>query len=105
MIEPHFQIRLIARLAAWVAFATVITGVVTWGVLNYEDRTQPGSYFYVQPEGGSAPVILKRSGLILPAVALSGGVVVIGSLFLPGRSRRIRQTLESSPCRPPATLA
>jgi HAMP domain-containing protein len=70
-IEPHFQTRFVLRLAGWVAFATLLTGLVTYGVLTYEDRLAMGDLMYISPEGGPAPHPMTRLSLIVPSVALS----------------------------------
>jgi hypothetical protein len=89
-IEPHFQVRFVTRLAAWVTLATVVTGVVTGFVLNYQDRLASGDLMMISPEGGPAPQVLTRLGLIVPSVLVALAVnltlIVLFSVFY---SRRL----------------
>lgn len=90
IIEPGFQFRFITRLAAWVAFATLVTGLVTWIALSYQDGLIVGDYFYILPEGGAPPKIMSHSAIILPTVLLSLIVnLTLSILFALFYSRRL----------------
>lgn len=102
IVEPHFQLRFTARFAAWVAFATCVTGLMAWAVIAYVDSTASADLFLVSPEGGPQPSALGRTELILPtvlaALALNLTLSVLAALFysrrLAGPVHKLRLALQ-----------
>lgn len=101
LIEPRFQVHLMLRLAGWVTLATALTGGVMFAFLAVADRRAAGDFFFVVREAGYHPVLLHRSDILLPALAVSLAVNLVlclaFTLFytqrLAGPLHRLRQEM------------
>ena len=69
LVEPRFQVPFLARMAGLVGLSTIMTAALVVALLAGSDPG--GDYFLVRPEEGSHPLLLSRTQIALPAVALS----------------------------------
>lgn len=112
LVEPRFQIQMMLRMAGWAVLATLVTAACIEVFLLVADQRWPGDFFFVRPEAGSHPMLLKRAEIILPAVAVSLVInLILGlaatlfySLRLAGPLHRIAQDMlriaRNEPVRP-----
>ena len=108
-IEPRLQQRIILQWGLLVLLSTIITYFVTTAFVVYQDKSEKGTYFYVQDVMGSDPVAVKRHQIALPVLVIAGSisflVTCLAGIFfshqLAGPIYRFRcaisETLEGNP--------
>lgn len=90
LVEPRFQVQFTLRMAGWVTLATCITAAITLAFLAAADRRMAGDFFFIMQEAGTHPVLLNRTEIILPALAVSLAVnLVLSAAFALLYSQRL----------------
>lgn len=82
LIQPGFQWRLVGRMGAVLAFATVVTGLVVAVWIIVTERRLGGELFLVTAGFGQDPTKIRLATLVWPALTLALGLNLLLAVLL-----------------------